>query len=81
MKTMKPDEDLKQATESLAGHTGVVGVQPLPGRAAFEIEYDPGQLSEDQLRQIAEDHVPPPALALLRSGAVFNCAPWMGNGR
>ncbi len=62
MKTMKPDEDLKQATESLAGHTGVVGVQPLPGRAAFEIEYDPRQLTEDQLRQIAEEHVPAPAL-------------------
>lgn len=62
MKTMKPDEDLKQATESLAGHSGVVGVQPLPGRAAFEIEYDPGQLSEDELRQIAEEHVPAPAL-------------------
>ncbi len=61
---MKPnvDEDLKQATESLAGHTGVVGVQPLPGRAAFEIEYDPASLSREELRRIAEDHVPAPAL-------------------
>ena len=61
---MKPpvDEDLKQATESLAGHTGVVGVQPLPGRAAFEIEYDPAKLSEDELRRIAETHVPGAAL-------------------
>ena len=55
---MKPDEDLKQATESLAGHAGVVGVMPLPGRTAFEIEYDPAKLSEGELRQIAEDHVP-----------------------
>ncbi|MFA7234328.1 MAG: cation-translocating P-type ATPase [Terrimicrobiaceae bacterium] len=62
MKTMNPDEDLKQAAESLAGHTGVVGVQPLPGRTAFEIEYDPCQLTDDQLRQIAEEHVPAPAL-------------------
>ena len=55
---MKPDEDLKQATESLAGHAGVVGVMPLPGRTAFEIEYDPAKLSEGELRQIAVDHVP-----------------------
>jgi len=61
---MKPtvDEDLKHATESLAGHTGVVGVQPLPGRTAFEIEYDPSKLSEDELRRIAETHVPGAAL-------------------
>jgi len=61
---MKPtvDEDLKQATESLAGHTGVVGVQPLPGRTAFEIEYDPAKLSEEEVRRIAEHHVPGPAL-------------------
>ncbi|MBE2203190.1 MAG: cadmium-translocating P-type ATPase [Chthoniobacterales bacterium] len=56
------NEDLKQAAESLAGHGGVLGVKPLPGRSAFQIEYDPGKLSEDQLRQIAESHVPPPAL-------------------
>lgn len=61
---MKPtvDEDLKQATESLAGHTGVVGVQPLPGRTAFEIEYDPAKLTEEEVRRIAEHHVPGPAL-------------------
>lgn len=62
MKTMKPDEDLKQATESLAGHAGVVGVQPLPGRTAFEIEYDPSTLSDDDLRRIAEENVPAPSL-------------------
>ncbi len=56
------DEDLKEATQSLAGHTGVVGVQPLPGRTAFEIEYDSAQISEDQLRQIAEKHIPKPSL-------------------
>lgn len=61
---MKPtvDEDLKQATESLAGHTGVVGVQPLPGRTAFEIEYDPAKLSDADLRRIAETHIPGAAL-------------------
>jgi Cd2+/Zn2+-exporting ATPase len=62
MNTMKPDEDLKQATESLAGHAGVVGVQPLPGRTAFEIEYDPARLSDDDLRRIAEENVPAPSL-------------------
>lgn len=62
MKTMKPDEDLKQATESLAGHAGVVGVLPLPGRTAFEIEYDPAKLSDDGLRRIAEANVPAPSL-------------------
>ncbi|MEI6035551.1 MAG: cation-translocating P-type ATPase [Verrucomicrobiae bacterium] len=61
---MKPpvDDDLRKATESLARHAGVVGVQPLPGRTAFEIEYDPAKLSEDGLRRIAEAHVPAPAL-------------------
>jgi len=61
---MKPtiDDDLKKATESLARHVGVVGVQPLPGRTAFEIEFDPAKLSEDGLRQIAEAHVPAQAL-------------------
>lgn len=62
--SMKPtvDEDLKQATASFAGHAGVVGVQPLPGRTAFEIEYDPAKLSEDDLRRIAEENTPAPAL-------------------
>ncbi|MEI6072367.1 MAG: heavy metal translocating P-type ATPase [Verrucomicrobiae bacterium] len=61
---MKPtiDDDLKKATESLARHVGVVGVQPLPGRTAFEIEFDPAKLSEDGLRRIAEAHVPAHAL-------------------
>lgn len=61
---MKPtvDEDLKNATKSLAGHSGVVGVSPLPGRTAFQIDYDPSQLSEEELRKIAEEHVPAPAL-------------------
>jgi len=59
---MKPDKDLKQATESLAGHAGVVGVLPLPGRTAFEIEYDPAKLSDGALRQIAEEHVPASSL-------------------
>lgn len=61
---MKPtvDNELKKAAESLAGHDGVVGVQPLPGRTAFEIEFDPSKLSDGQVRQIAEAHVPTPAL-------------------
>ena len=59
---MKPDEDLKQATQSLAGHAGVVGVLPLPGRTAFEIEYDPEKLTAGDLRRIAEEHVPTPSL-------------------
>lgn len=61
---MKPDvdQDLQNATKSLAGHSGVVAVQPLPGRTAFEIEYDPAKLTEEELRRIAEEHVPAPAL-------------------
>lgn len=59
---MNPDKDLKEAAESLAGHDGVVGVSPLPGRAAFEIEYDPARLSAGELRRIAEAHVPGPSL-------------------
>jgi len=56
------DKDLKQAAESLANNAGVVGVQPLPGRTAFEIEFDPSKLSEEGLRRIAEAHVPAQAL-------------------
>lgn len=63
---MKPepsaDGDLKRAAESLAEHAGVVGVRPLSGKSAFEIEYDPSKLSEDELRRIAAAHVPAPAL-------------------
>ena len=59
---MKPDEALKQAKESIAGHAGVIGVLPLPGRTAFEIEYDPSKLSDDDLRRIAEEHAPVPSL-------------------
>ena len=55
---MKPDKDLKQATQSIAGYAGVVGVLPLPGRTAFEIEYDPAKLTEGELRRIAEENVP-----------------------
>jgi len=61
---MKPDinQDLKQVTKSLADHEGVLGVQPLPGRTAFEIEYDPAALSAEDLRRIAEANVPAAAL-------------------
>ncbi len=61
---MRPtvDDDLKLATQSLAGHAGVIGVQPLPGRTAFEIEFDPAKLSDHGLRKIAEAHVPGAAL-------------------
>jgi len=61
---MKPtaDKDLKKAAQSLADHAGVVGVQPLPGRAAFEIEYDSRRLSEDDVREIAGRHVPAASL-------------------
>ena len=48
----------EQATQSIAGYAGVVGVLPLPGRTAFEIEYDPAKLTEGELRRIAEENVP-----------------------
>jgi len=57
-----PEEDLKQATESIAGHAGVVGVVPLPGRAAFQIEFDPAKLSEGDVRTIVSQHAPGLAL-------------------
>jgi Cd2+/Zn2+-exporting ATPase len=45
-------------TRSIADHKGVLSVQPVPGKSAFEIEYDPSALSEEDLRQIAGSHVP-----------------------
>lgn len=54
--------ELQKATESLADHEGVVGVEPVPGRAAFEITYDPARLSPEDVRKIAEDHAPPLSL-------------------
>lgn len=57
-----PEESLKEATRSIAAHEGVVSVHPVPGRSAFEIEFDPQTLSEDALRRIAEEHAPAPGL-------------------
>ena len=63
---MKPEapveDDLKQATESIAGHAGVVGVVTLPGKSAFEIEFDPSKLSEGDVRTIVSAHAPGVAL-------------------
>jgi len=56
------EEDLKQATASIAGHAGVVGVVPLPGTTAFEIEFDPAKLSESDVRVIVNAHAPGVAL-------------------
>jgi len=52
------DEDLRQATQEIADHEGVLGVHPLPGRSSIEIEYDPSTLSEGDLRRIARTHAP-----------------------
>lgn len=51
-------KSLKEMTRSIADHKGVLSVQPVPGKSAFEIEYDPAALSEEDLRQIAGSHVP-----------------------
>ena len=51
-------KSLKEMTRSIADHKGVLSVQPVPGKSAFEIEYDPSALSEEDLRQIAGSHVP-----------------------
>jgi len=51
-------KSLKEMTRSIADHEGVLSVHPVPGKSAFEIEYDPSALSEDDLRQIAGSHVP-----------------------
>lgn len=56
------EDDVQSAARSIADHSGVVGVQPLPGRAAFQIEYDPSKLSEEEVRRIASEHTPGPAL-------------------
>ena len=55
---LSTEEALKETTESLADHEGIVGVQPIPGKAALEIEYDPARLSENDLRHIVQEHVP-----------------------
>jgi Cd2+/Zn2+-exporting ATPase len=56
----EPDtqKSLKEMTRAIADHKGVVSVQPVPGKSAFEIEYDPSALSEEDLRHIAGSHVP-----------------------
>ena len=63
---MKPEltteENLKRATQSIAGHAGVVGVAPLEGKVGFEIEFDPAKLSEGDVRTIVNAHVPSVAL-------------------
>lgn len=50
------EESLKETTRSIAGHEGVVGVHPIPGKPSIEIEYDPATLTEDEVRRIAGNH-------------------------
>jgi hypothetical protein len=59
MKTeTETEKSLKKMTHSIADHEGVLSVKPVPGKSAFEIEYDSSALSEDDLRQIAGSHMP-----------------------
>jgi Cd2+/Zn2+-exporting ATPase len=57
-----PDPELRDLTRSIARHRGVVGVHPVPGTTRLEIEYDPRALSEADVREIAGEHLPSPAL-------------------
>ncbi|MBU6182850.1 MAG: cadmium-translocating P-type ATPase [Verrucomicrobia bacterium] len=52
------EESLRETTRSIAGHAGVVGVKPVPGKSAIEIEFDPAALSEAELRRIVGSHTP-----------------------
>ncbi len=49
---------LDEATRSIARHKGVLDANPVEGKTAIEIEYDPATLNEEELRHIAESHAP-----------------------
>ncbi|MFZ4588722.1 MAG: heavy metal translocating P-type ATPase [Terrimicrobiaceae bacterium] len=56
------EESLRETTRSIADHAGVIGVKPVPGKSAIEIEFDPAALSEEDLRRIVGSHAPDAAL-------------------
>ncbi|MFM8363816.1 MAG: heavy metal translocating P-type ATPase [Verrucomicrobiota bacterium] len=72
------EESLEDATRSLLEHEGVVDAHTVPGKTAIEIEYDPGKLTREDLRRIAESHAPGANLQKrtlrLEGGACEACA-------
>lgn len=56
------EESLRETTRSIADHAGVIGVKPVPGKSAIEIEFDPAALTEEDLRRIVGSHAPDAAL-------------------
>ncbi|MDD5199294.1 MAG: heavy metal translocating P-type ATPase [Terrimicrobiaceae bacterium] len=48
---------LNASSHTIADHAGVVAIHPIPEKSAIEIEFDPARLSEEDIRQIAREHV------------------------
>jgi Cd2+/Zn2+-exporting ATPase len=58
MKDAAPDPASPNAARhTIADHKGIVAVKPIPGREALEIDFDPTQLSDNDVRQIAREHI------------------------
>jgi Cd2+/Zn2+-exporting ATPase len=54
---MKPDARCKDvAIPALAEHEGIVDVRAMPGQARLEITFDPGRLTEADIRALATEH-------------------------
>ena len=65
---MKPDESgddiLDDTIHEIAGHDGILEVSADPDKRRLEIAFDPDQLSENELRDLAAEHSGEVAMAL-----------------
>jgi Cd2+/Zn2+-exporting ATPase len=60
----KDTDILGETIHELADHDGILGVSADPTHGRLEIEFDPSQLSEDELREVASEHASGLAMAL-----------------
>lgn len=54
-----PDPAAEETPHSIEDHAGIVGINPLTDRNAVELVFDPAQLSEEDVRRIAREHLRP----------------------
>ena len=61
----KPPSDLAKK-HSIADHEGIVEIRPKEDGERVEIAFDPAQLSEEDIRRIALEHIQPATVGLQR---------------
>ncbi len=58
---MKSNQPGDETPHLITDHTGIVAIQPVAEGEKVEIAYDPAQLSEEDIRHIALEHIQPVA--------------------